>query len=117
MANREDVFSETRKVRRHTREPELLSPGLLPPLFIITYKARRDVVVASGGSLRVSSFVSLVLGYLIFPLVAPGVGNCMSQLSFSLLKVVYKGTVVCAAPTGGGGAVSGQSQFLAAITH
>ena len=25
----------------------------------------------------------------------------MSQLSFSLLKVVYKGTVVCAAPTGG----------------
>jgi hypothetical protein len=41
----------------------------------------------------------------------------MSQLGFSLLKVVDKGPMVCAAPTGGGGAISGRRQFLAAITH
>src|SRR5947209_3785470 len=44
-------------------------------------------------------------------------GDRMAQLTFSLLNIFDKGTVVCTAPTGGGGAGTGQGQFLAAITH
>src|SRR5947209_11466700 len=44
-------------------------------------------------------------------------GDRMAQLTFSLLNIFDKGTVVCTAPTGGGGAGTGQGQFLAAITY
>jgi hypothetical protein len=78
---------------------------------------RRNIVVAPGGALRISSVVFQVLLCLLLSVVAPGVSELIPQPAFSLLYAPDDGAVVGAAPTGEYGSGARQGQLLAAVTH
>jgi hypothetical protein len=65
----------------------LLRSGLLPSLFIL--HARRNLVVAPGRALRISSLVSLVLILLAMEIVVPRVDILVAQMLFSVVDIVY----------------------------
>src|SRR5215203_1309347 len=83
----------------------LLCPGLLPSLYIIP-PARRNVVVAPGRILAISSLVLPMLLLLLLGVVMPRVDAFVRQPSFVLLDIVHDGSKVCATPTGAPGAVA-----------
>ena len=72
------VGHKTQRLVGSTRGPAVLSPGFLPSLYIP--QARRDVVLAPGGALGISSFVSYVLFCLDSGIVEPGVASCLIVL-------------------------------------
>ena len=78
---------------------------------------RRNIVVAPGGVLGISSIVFHMLLCLLLSVVAPGVGDLIPQPAFSLLYVPDDGAVIGAAPTGEYGFIGRQGQLLAAVTH
>src|SRR5215218_9512199 len=86
------------------RRPELLCcSGLLPSLYVIP-QARRNVVVAPGRILSISSLVLAMLLLLLLGVVMPRVDAFVRQPTFVLLDVVHDGSKVCATPTGAPGA-------------
>jgi hypothetical protein len=89
---------------RGGRRPEgLCCSGLLPSLYVIP-QARRNVVVAPGRILSISSLVLAMLLLLLLGVVMPRVDAFVRQPSFVLLDVVDDGSKVCATPTGAPGA-------------
>ena len=94
----------------------MLCSGLLPSFYVIP-PARRNVVVAPGRILAISSLVLPMLFLLLLGVVMPGVNALIRQPTFSLLDVADEGAVVCAASTTSGrGAGGSEGEPLPAVT-
>ncbi len=93
----------------------MLSPSFLPSLFSIP-QARRNVVVAPGRILSISSLVLVVLFLLFLGVVMPGVDAFVRQTTFVLLDLADEAAMVAAAASSGRGADGGQGESLSAVT-
>jgi hypothetical protein len=101
------------------RLPDRTSSTILATLRLLLFAirtTRRNIVVAPGGVLGISSLVFHMLLCLLLSVVAPGVGDLIPQPAFSLLYVPDDSAVVGAAPTGEYGFGARQGQLLAAAT-
>ena len=102
------------------RLPDRTSSTIVATLRLLLFAirtTRRNIVVAPGGVLGISSIVFHMLLCLLLSVVAPGVGDLIPQPAFSLLYVPDDSAVVGAAPTGEYGFGARQGQLLAAVTH
>ncbi len=99
------------------RGTDLSRPRLLPSLFILTNKARRNIVVAPARAPRMSSLVLLVLVLLALEIVVPGVDILGLRMLFSIADGMNQSTVIGATPTTRGvyGTGGADGEFLAAV--